>query len=205
MSTTFEVYPRNARIPTFNELLDAANRTLSYRLSSIGSAAHLTVEMRKSNGDDLLELDRDSLMTWDIDESYAWFVIPTVSGGTDGYFQQVDDLTREVWSDYLKMERLAPMSDIVSQCLRTGHYWSFRRSAGQPGIINLSYGLLAGCLAQLTDGIVFSDDSAWVFDLLPMSGDDFLKRYFVRGGTENSEAEDWASRCLGWIPEELSG
>ncbi|NEZ54784.1 hypothetical protein [Adonisia turfae] len=205
MSTTFEVYPRHTQIPTFNELLTAANRTLSSRLANIGARAQLSVEMRKSNGGDLIPLDLDSPMSWDIDESYAWFVIPTVAGGTDSYFDQIDDLTREVWSDYLKMKRLSPMSETVSQCLATGHYWTFRRSAGQPGIINLSYGLLAGCLATLTDGFVFSDDSAWFFDLLPMSGGEFLKRYFVPGGTENSETEDWASRCLGWIPEELSG
>ncbi len=205
MSTTFEVYPSVTRIPTFRELLTAANRTLGSRLANIGASAQLTVEMRRSDGDHQLPLDLDSPMAWDIDETYAWFIIPTVAGGTDGYFDQVDDLTRDVWSDYLKMERLSPMTDTVSRCLDTGHYWSFRRSAGQPGIINLTYGLLAGCLAQLTDGIVFSDDSAWVFDLLPMSGNEFLNRYFVRGGTENSEAEEWASRCLGWIPEELSG
>ena len=205
MSTTFEIYPRVARIPTFNELLIEANCALSSRLANIGAAAQLTVEMRKSNGDALVQLDLDSPMTWDVDELYAWFVIPTVAGGTDGYFDRIDDLTRDVWSDYLKMDRLSPIADTVSKCLATGHYWTFRRSAGQPGIINLSYGLLAGCLAKLTDGFVFSDDSAWVFDLLPMFGDDFLARYLVPGGTENPDAEDWTSRCLQWIPEELSG
>ena len=173
MSTTFEVYPSVTRIPTFSELLTAANRTLRSRLANIGASAQLSVEMRSSDGDHLLSLDLDSPMAWGIDETYAWFIIPTVAGGTDGYFDQVDDLTRDVWSDYLKIERLSPMTHTVSRCLDTGHYWSFRRSAGQPGIINLSYGLLAGCLAQLTDGIVFSDDNAWVFDLLPMSGNNF--------------------------------
>ena len=205
MSTTFEVYPGVARIPTFSELLAAANRTLSSRLASIGTSAQLSVQLRTSNGNDLQSLDLDSPMTWNVDESYAWFAIPSVNGGTDAYFDHVDDVTREVWADYLKIDRLMPMSDTVTQCLGIGHYWWFRRSAGQPGIINLSYGLLAGCLAQLTDGIVFSDDSAWVFDMLPMAGDEFLDRYFVRNGTENLEAEEWASRCLGWIPEELSG
>ena len=204
MSTTFEVYPRNTWIPTFNELLTVANQALSSRLATICAAAQLSVEMRKSNGDDLMPLNLDAPMSWNTDETYAWFVVPSIVGGTDAYFDQIDDLTRDVWSDYLQMERLLPMSETVSQCLATGHYWTFRRSAGQPGIVNLSYGLLAGCLAQLTDGIVFSDDSAWVFDLLPMSGDEFLKRYFVPGGTENLDAEEWTSRCLGWISEELS-
>jgi hypothetical protein len=205
MSTTFEVYPRHSRIPTFSQLLTVANQALGSRLADIGAAARLSVEMRKSNGDELLPLDLDSPMSWNSDESYAWFFIPTVAGGTDVYFDQLDDVTLDVWSDYLQTERIRAMSVTVLQCLETGHYWTFRRSAGQPGIINLSYGLLAGSLAQLTDGLVFSDDSAWAFDLLPMSGDEFLKRYFVPGGTENSDAEDWTSRCLGWIPNELSG
>ena len=62
MSTTFEVYPSVTRIPTFRELLTAANRTLGSRLANIGASAQLTVEMRRSDGDHQLPLDLDSPM-----------------------------------------------------------------------------------------------------------------------------------------------
>jgi len=160
--------------------------------------------MRQCADDALAQLDYDDSMNWP-DDSYAWFAVDNVVGGTDAYYDSVDELTREVWADYLKQDRLNSLSETVNQCLAVGHYWTFRRSAGQPGVINLVYGLLAGSLAELTDGIVFSDDSAWVWDLLPIAGDEFLKRYFATGGTSNAEAEEWTKRCLGWIPQELSG
>ncbi len=205
MSTTFEVYPGRIPIPSIRDLLTSANGELANRLASLNVAAQLHIEMRESDGDELIPCDLDSPMVWNSDESYAWFVIPGVLGGTDAYYHNVDDVTREVWSEYLQMDRFSALRDAVSTCLEVGHYWVFRRSAGQPGIINLSYGLLAGCLAQLTDGIIFSDDSAWAWNLLPMRGDEFLTRYLVPGGTRDSSAEEWTMRCLSRIPDELSG
>ena len=136
---------------------------------------------------------------------YAWFTVADVGGGTDAYFEQVDELTLDVWSDYFKQPRLARNADDVRRCLSIGHYWTFRRSAGQPATISLLYGLLAGCLAQLVDGFVFSDDTAWAWELMPIRGDEFLGRYFAADGTPEKEINDWATDCCSRIPAELAG
>jgi hypothetical protein len=74
---------------------------------------------------------------------------------------------------------------------------------GQPAIINLTYGLLAGCLAELTNGLIMSDDSAWDWSLMPATGRDFLDFYFVPERTANSDCQEWASRCMNAIQEEM--
>lgn len=206
MSTTFEVYPGTARIPTFDQLITLANRHLKDRLqkSDITAQVKMGVALRCCSGDAVIPHEPNSRLSWD-NETYAWFSFPDVAGGTDAYFEAVDDLTREVWEDYVKDERLPSHRESIHQCLNLGHYWTFRRSAGQPGIVNLAYGLLAGSLAELTSGFVFSDDSAWVWPLLPATGSEFLSRYLVPGGTSDAEAEEWTTKCLEWIPGELAG
>jgi len=32
------------------------------------------------------------------------------------------------------------LRDIINKSINIGYYWSFRKSIGQPGIINLAYG-----------------------------------------------------------------
>lgn len=70
------------------------------------------------------------------------------------------------------------LHDIIRTSMEIGYYWSFRRSAGQPGIINLSYGLIAASLAKITDGFIYTDDGAWDYNCFPASADDFLSWYF---------------------------
>lgn len=205
MSTTFEVYPGTEEIPTFCQLLTYANGRLKDRLPKGTTVeAEINVMLRRCNGNAEIPHAIDSKMNWS-EDIYAWFSVSEVIGGTDAYFETVDDLDREVWEDYAQDEDLTQHRATVNQSLSIGHYWSFRRSAGQPGIVNLAYGLLAGSLAELTRGFVFSDDSAWVWPLMPITGNEFLKRYLVPGGTDDPEAEEWTKECLEWIPGELAG
>jgi hypothetical protein len=64
-------------------------------------------------------------------DSYLFIRIDGVPGGTDGYFRR---------------------RELVRRCRSVGHTWWFRRSAGQPAIINLAYGFVAAALGELTDG-----------------------------------------------------
>jgi len=206
MSTTFEVYPGTGEMPTFEKLLMAANSHLASRLrmSGIAGDVEIGISLRRCNGDAKIPHKLGSPLKWN-DDTYAWFAVRGVAGGTDAYFEAVDDLTREVLEDHLRDNHLTHHRETVHRCLSLGHYWTFRRSAGQPGIVNLVYGLLAGSLAELTSGLVFSYDSAWVWPLFPATGRDFLSRYLVPGGTSDPEAEEWTTKCLSWIPGELAG
>ena len=51
----------------------------------------------------------------------------------------------------------------VESCLQAGHYWTFN-SNGLGNLGSLLYGLAAGCLAELTNGLVNSIDGAWDYE-----------------------------------------
>ena len=70
--------------------------------------------------------------------------------------------------------------------------WSFVRSGGQPPIIHLIYGIVAGVVARLTDGLINSDDVE-VGDLkFPTTGDDVLSQYLNPGsGVDGHRWEEW--------------
>jgi hypothetical protein len=79
-------------------------------------------------------------------------MVDDVGGGTDAYYCDDADEINEVWSGEFDDPKCLRLEPLIRECVQIGHYWSFRRSMGQPGIVNLAYGLIAGSLAALTDG-----------------------------------------------------
>jgi hypothetical protein len=196
VSTTFEVYPGTAVLPTFDALLERSTAELHAFLGSLGLAARPRVEVRlQRNADDsAVSFDARGPLRWD-KGAYAWFTVGGVSGGTDAYFDDDKKKIAERWEDIgdPKCERLGPL---LRQCLAAGHYWSFRRSAGQPAAINLAYGLIAGSLASLTGGFVYSDDSAWDWERMPALPQDFLSFYFRPELALEDAFREWSGRCI---------
>jgi hypothetical protein len=80
-----------------------------------------------------------------------------------------------------------------------GHYWEFRRSAGQPGIVSVGYGFLAAALQSMTHGFIASFDGAWDEQRFPATADDFLSWYFRPEKAIDPEIKVWAERTLGWL------
>lgn len=73
---------------------------------------------------------------------------------------------------------------------------------GQPAIINFSYGILAAALAELTDGLVFSDDSAWDYERFPATSHEVYDWYFRPEAAIDQGRAEWARRCLDSIAAE---
>ncbi|MDH1263292.1 hypothetical protein [Pseudomonas sp. GD03944] len=198
MSTTFEVYPRHATVPSFQALLERATTRLHAHLAIHGIAARpvLRVSVRSNGTHESLERDLSSPATW-AESEYAWFYVDDLAGGTDAYGERVsvDDL--ECWDDILRDHPPATARRTeMLECLAAGRYWRFRRSAGQPPIIALAYGILAAALAELTDGFIYSDDSAWDYPRFPARAEDFYRWYFDPEQALGSDYATWASRCL---------
>jgi hypothetical protein len=196
MSTTFNVFPSSELIPTFQQLLDRSTTELHRFLSSIDVDARPSIHVRVQNkeGDQAIPLDLHSPVTWP-DETYAWFHVADIPGGTDAYFWPVDDVTLDCWRE-LSTPRCKAHEDLIRNCLGVGHYWNFRRSAGQPAIINLAYGLIAASLAELTAGFLCSDDSAWDWQRMPALPDEFFSWYFVPDLALSSDNREWSMRCI---------
>lgn len=52
-------------------------------------------------------------------------------------------------------------TDKLAKVLRSDHYWSEYRNMGGPAVASTGYGLVAAALAEATDGVIASFDSAF--------------------------------------------
>ena len=205
MSTSFEVYPSTTAIPSFAQVLSLAEKYLQNTLERY----NIHCVLFKPDFCIMKNVDHTKVpciiskpARWNKDE-YAWFTIGDKAVGCDVSFGVIDELAIECWNDIFQQNKKAEKFESeIRKCLDTGIHWSFRRSIGQPEIINLYYGLLAASFASLTDGFIYSDDSAWEYALFPAKADEFLQSYF------NPQCNDknygtWAKECLNRIREEL--
>lgn len=206
MSTTFDVFPHKAKLPRFGELIDLTMPRIRQYLGRHGISAcpSLCFDVRDNNHTSQ-GYTQTSPLRWN-EEHYAWFYFEGLSGGTDAYWVPINDLMLECWMhEKSERERSKQMAAYIDECLSIGHRWYFRRSAGQPALINLAYGYLAASLAELTDGFMFSDDSAWDYERFPCRPSDFLEFYFEPEKAVEFKYREWSERCLRWMREETSG
>lgn len=205
MSTTFYVYPGKEYLPTFSELLDISNKRINDFLTSLGSDRSVIVDAEVHNSSDhsQIKFNMNDKLNWN-DDSYAWFFVHGVGGGTDSYYYTITELDKEAWKEELETNiKAQQLQNVINRSIRIGYYWSFRRSTGQAGIINLAYGIIAASLAEITDGFVYSDDGAWDYNCLPALADDFFKWYFKPEFTEKSENKTWVQNSIKSIRKEL--
>jgi hypothetical protein len=180
MSTNFDVYPCIEYIPTYKEILNLANKNLKSFISKLGisSDISLNVELYSINDNSKIDFNIEDKVILN-EEMYAWFFIKDIAGGTDLYYFKITGLDKDAWQEeYITNSKVRLFKSNIDKSIELGYHWSFRRTAGQPGIIHLSYGLLAASLAQLTQGFLYSDDGAWEYSYFPAFPDDFFEWYF---------------------------
>ena len=202
MSTTFEVYTPTTNIPTFNEVLLLSNQYLSEHLAKYDICDKYTidVDIKKSKTNKNVVFSKSNPATWGADE-YAWFKVNEEPGGCDAYVDKVEPLDWDCWNDeFFSNERSRKIKSQMRKCLEVGFNWCFRRSAGQPEIINLSYGLIAAAFTKLVNGFIFSDDCAWDYEIFPTTADCFLQKYFNPHYVKPDYA-DWARDCIALIKD----
>lgn len=206
MSTTFEVYPADTYIPSFSELLSHTEMALECYLKSIhiNKSIRMNAELHLINGHDKKTVQPEDKVVWD-ETAYAWFFVKDVPGGTDAYYCRHTDLDIGFLKEELAMnDNFRKHSKIIHDNLRVGYHWVFRRSAGQPAIITLSYGFLAAALAKLTNGVIYTDDGAWDYEKFPAGPDDFMSWYFRPEHSANQDDADFTERCIRSIRKMLA-
>ena len=205
MSTTFDVYPKISKIPSFRELLDLSSVRLNEYLIDHGINAQPTINvaLQSNRNHKPRPFDLNSPAMWS-DSEYAWFYIESAPGGTDAYFCSNREIDYEIWDEEINTNiRAAEKKTLRNECLANGHHWYFRRSMGQPAIINVAYGMIAGSLAELTEGFIYSGDSAWDYERFPATAQEFFSWYFRPDKAIEAEYAEWAARCIKYLDEEL--
>ena len=159
----------------------------------------LNFQLRTSKTNAAIPLDPSAPCIWD-SEQHLWISVGGASGGTDVYCCDVDDFDLEFWSSEFSINARANQhKETINACLSNGRYWNFRRSMGQPAIISFAYGILAGLLAELTEGVVVSDDSAWDYARFPATSHEVYEWYFNPAMALDRKYGDWAKECLALI------
>jgi hypothetical protein len=203
MSTTFDVFPHHAKLPSFGALVERTMPRIREYLDRHGirHCPPLGFDVRDNNHESQ-GYTQVSSMQWS-KQHYAWFYFDGLAGGTDAYWLPIDELMVACWTDEKReRERSKQLAAYIDECLAIGYRWYFRRSAGQPALINLAYGYLAASLAELTEGLVFSDDSAWDYERFPCHASEFFEFYFEPDKAIGSDYREWSRRCLEFLREE---
>lgn len=211
MSTTIDVIPVSTLQVTFGEVLVKATERIRERLATleIHEPIRLNVNIHKNDESVVREVDGGDFFVWGEDE-YAWFSINSVPGGTDAYMEPLessDPDDKDPWW-YLKYlmannKTVVDLEQKLEHAKLINKRIYFRRSVGQSGLVALCYGLIAASVAELTDGILWSDDGAWSVKNFPAEYNGFLQWYFVPERALTDDDRDWAARCLRGIRENL--
>jgi hypothetical protein len=204
MSTTFEVYPSSLKPPSFRDVQELAQVELWRFLErrDLQSKPVIRAVVLQNETHEPRAFDPDGPAVWPQD-SYAWFTVGHVVGGTDAYVRPLSAEDRGYLAEQVGDARLQGQLSRSRRYLSSHYYWSFRRSAGQPGIINLAYGIVAASFALLTEGLIFSDDSAWEAQRFPAEPGDFLRWYFDPDSATEENYREWSARCILGLKAEL--
>lgn len=201
MSTTFDVIPVSRASVKFGEVIELAQEHVNTFLDDFEIEEHIELQAELIGESARRDATFDELFEWPR-KTYAWISVRNVPGGTDVYCDTIkdDDDADEPWWFLDELKAAPNYSRAFDKRLLAARnhdiLWSFRRSAGQPAIINVAYGLIAASLAELTDGLIYSGDSAWDYKALPATGPEFRHVYFRPKSASQPDEADWAEECI---------
>lgn len=211
MSTTFHVIPVETTKITFQQVIDASQRHINYFLSTIGISRKLELQLSRHNLQEnkAVDLECNSRFFWK-DHEYVWFSIEGMKGGTAAYCHKIEDAERtdDPWWRLTNLaQRNKAIYKIEEKLERAKAFdtrWSLTRYPGKPGIFALSYGLIAAAIAELTDGIIWSDDGAWDHQRFPADSEYFLQWYFRPEKAVSNNNAVWARRFIDEMREQFA-
>lgn len=211
MSTTFQVIPTATTNITFRQVIELAERRMNAFFDARGMKTNikLKINLHENREKYVHEIDLDSVFRWDKNQ-YVWFTIENIVGGTDAYCEELKsnyDDSDPWWrlEDMLLNNTTIHQFELKLEKAKVlNQRWSFRRSAGQPALINLAYGIISASIAELTNGFIWSDDGAWSFKKFPAEPSHFYDWYFKPEKEEDEGFKDWAIRNLASMERELN-
>ncbi|MCK3768060.1 hypothetical protein MZK47_00010 [Microbacterium aerolatum] len=196
MSTTIDVYPSSARVPTFSELADTVQQVLVSQRSDRYFTQHVgdisDDEMRPSIERVVESSDRSVMQRFDAEtellsfrgEDYGWASFAAVKSGFDFYFDDEPDPLDE-WSHADVIAEYAERAEAIGtlqgfpfdRAAEVEWRWYLRMQATQPLHTRLLSGYVAVALARLTNGFIHSDDGGVDYDRAPTDPETFLTSY----------------------------
>lgn len=198
MSTTFSVFPLTKEIPNFRQIIDLSTKKLNSFLKDFQFNFNANIEVRLLAKENNVEqnIDLSSPAKW-IDDLYAWFSVSSVNGGADAYYRELSDEEKaDNLEEFLSRNLEESRKTLIEKCLENKVEWNFRRSAGQFAITSIAYGFIASSFAELTNGIIYSDDGGWDYQIFPATAEEFDAVYFRPEKAISEDNRKWAKNCI---------
>ena len=192
MSTTIDVYPTTSFMPLVEQTRARTQELFQQLLDRYGVGSRIEVKaFYPSAGGSQLRFVGESL-AWEPGMELGfgyWINGEWDSTSWPGCFAVEDDdrITEEdlvypfnskpehlgLWSIVEEFEDLLPPEQLT-KVLRQDHYWYEYRNMGGPAVASTGYGLVAAALAEATNGVIASFDSAFDIEHNGESAQKFL-------------------------------
>ena len=169
MSKTYEVYPTTSYIPTKEEIGKLAEKYLNIFLEKENIKEEYKKKLKVANStlkfSDKSYINRANICM--VDTEYDIYQLNIKEGNAIFvFFHNYNDLYIEFLISDLEKE--------IYKTIKLGYMWSIKRTAWQPVLANILYGFVAIAIAELTNGLIYSDDGAWNFKEIPLKAEEFL-------------------------------
>ena len=179
MSTTIDVYPTVDALPLVEEIRGRTQELFQTLLNRHGIGSTIEVKaLYSSPADRPIEyVEKDTVWTPDLYLTFEYLIdgIWDSASWPSCSFVEDDDRISEKYLVYpfdSKPEHLGlwyiveEFEDIVpptrlAKILAQDHYWTDERNFGGPPVASTGYGLVCAALAEATEGIIASFDSAF--------------------------------------------
>ncbi|MCF2674785.1 hypothetical protein [Fusobacterium varium] len=174
MSKTYEVYPTTSYIPTKEEIGKLAEKYLNIFLEKENIKEEYKKKLKVANStlkfSDKSYINRANICM--VDTEYDIYQLNIKEGNAIFvFFHNYNDLYIEFLISDLKNEI---NEKEIYKTIKLGYMWSIKRTAWQPVLANILYGFVAIAIAELTNGLIYSDDGAWNFKEIPLKAEEFL-------------------------------
>lgn len=179
MSTTIEVYPTVNALPLVEEIRGRTQELFQTLLNrhGIGSTIEVKAFYPSSADTPIKYVEIDTVWTpdlylgfeysidgiWDSDSWPSCSFVEDDDRISEKYLVYPFDSKPEhlgLWYIVEEFEGIVPPTRLA-KILAQDHYWSDERNFGGPPVASTGYGLVCAALAEATDGIIASFDSAF--------------------------------------------
>lgn len=175
MSTSFDVFPTQKKIPKCDKIIEYSVRLFSEFLKREEIEYDIKISTREITADDEVYLNPAFLVSKD-DNCTAFNL--NQEGEVYVFFHKLTEFDKAFLTEDLQGNMNAQsLKNKIDANLEVGYCWNVKRTLGQPAIVSLFYGYLAIAIAVMTDGIIYSDDGAWDYSSFPIEGSAFKEEY----------------------------
>lgn len=194
MSMGFEIFPTTKKKPNCDEVIKYSIYLFSEFLRKENISQEIDITAIELTANNEIYINPVSLV---LKENYHTVFTLNGKGEVYLFYHELTDLDKEFWAEEIQVNKRAQsIKEKIGANLEIGYYWSVKRTMGQPAIVSLYYGYLAIAIAILTDGIIYSDDGAWDYSMLPIWGEDFKTEYLNIKNISDTSVKDNVEKWL---------